>query len=59
MRILLPWRYLLLLLLVVVVVGIIVVVIEVVVVAVRDKTSGCGSSSKILTWTGKNKLGGP
>ena len=48
-----------LLLLVVVVVGIIVVVIEVVVVAVRDKTSGCGSSSKILTWTGKNKLGGP
>ena len=39
--------------------AIVVVVIEVVGVAVRDSTSGCGSSSKILTWTGKNKLGGP
>ena len=59
MRILLPPRHLFLSVLVVVVAIVVVVIVVVVVAAavVINKTSGCGSSSKTLSWNDKYKLG--
>ena len=59
MRILLPPRHLFLSVLVVVVAIVVVVIVVVVVAAVVviNKTSGCGSSSKTLSWNDKYKLG--